>query len=185
MVHKYFEDGHAPDFGDNLISQLKAKCPYIFLVCFRDKNKNVMIYQARVEHGKLLNPPIEAYWLNLEPSYREDRKKQNIHHDREEQSFLDKKFAWGFEQKRISDTEAKFKFSNASEAEMTVKLSSSSNEAQLFFKHQQRKYLIRSLYITASENIQIFNIRNNVKSLSLSGTDITAKPYKPAKIQLK
>jgi len=184
MPHRYFEDGPAPNYGDDLVAQLKVKCPFVFLVCFRDKNKNVMIYQASVENGKLANPPIESYWLNLEPSYREARKKKNIHHDREEQGFLDKKFAWGFEQKRISDAEATFTFLNFPETVMTVKLSPNKQEAQLFCKYQDRKYLLRSLFIAASEDIHIFNLRKNVKTLYLNGTDITSKPYKPIKYQL-
>lgn len=182
MPHRYFEDGPAPDFGNNLITELKKKCPFIFLVCFRDKNKNVVIYQARVENNKLLDPPVEAYWLNLEPSYRDARTKQKIMHDREELGFLDHKFAWGFEQKKKSDTEALFQFNNFKHP-MTVKVNN--NGAQLFASKDNRKYLVRSLYIAASENIKIFNLKDNVKELYLSGTDITSKPYKPAKVQLK
>lgn len=181
-MSKYFEDGPAPQYGPNLIAELKKKCPYIFLVCFRDKNQNVVVYQARVENGKLLHPPIEAYWLILEPSYQKARLSKRITHDREELNWMDHKFAWGFEQSRISDTEAKFEFKNFPHA-MTVKLQSDS--AQLCAAKNNRKYLIRSLYVAASEDIHIFNLQNNVKELYLVGVDITEKPYKPAKVYLK
>lgn len=188
IVHKkmsvptrYFESGPAPAYDGDVISAIKKACPFVFLVCFRDKNKNLMIYQTRVKDGKLLEPPIENYWLILEPSYQEARKKSGIIHDREEPSFLDRNFAWGFEQKRVSDTEATFKFKNNDQS-MTVKLSPTG--AQLFVAKDARKYLIRSLYIAASEDIKIFDLKKNVKTLFVSGLDITEQPYVMKKVYL-
>lgn len=179
---KYFEDKQAPDYGPELVTKLKAICPYIFLVCFRNKNKNVMVYQLRVEEGKIADPPIEYYWLNLEPSYRESRRRKRIMHDRESPSFLDNKVAWGYESKRISDTECSFKFKNFDQA-MTVKLDSKG--AKLFASKDGHKYFVRTLFITASENIKMINLRDNVKSLCVHGFDITNKPYKSVKVYLK
>ena len=181
QMSRYFEDGPAPKYSDDIIGEIKKVCPLVFLVCFRDKNKNIMIYQARVQEGKLLDPPIENYWLILEPSYQEARKKQNIHHDREDPSFLDRQFAWGFDQKRVSDTEATFSFRNNPQP-MTVKLTPQG--CQLFVAKDQRKYLIRSLYIAASENIHLFDLKKNVKTLCISGLDITEKPYRATKVYL-
>jgi len=181
-MSRAFEDGPAPQYDGNVISKIKEKCPQVFIVCFRDKNKNLMIYQARVKDNKLMNPPIESYWLILEPSYQQARKKQKIHHDREEPSFLDHRFAWGFEQKRISDTEATFGFKNHPYP-MTVKINEK-GEAQLFCHKDNRMYLIRSLYIASSENIHLFNLKSNVKTLSITGFDVTAKPFQPKIIYL-
>jgi hypothetical protein len=179
---KYFESGPAPDFGPELVTQLKVLCPNIFLVCFRDKNKNVMVYQARVANGVLLDPPVESYWLNLEPSYRDSRRKKGIVHDREEQNFLDRRFAWGFESKRASDKECSFCFKNFNHP-MTVKLTPKG--AKLFAVKDGRKYFIRTLYVEASENIKLLNLKDNVKSLCVHGLDVTTKPYRPAKSYLK
>ena len=172
-----FTDGPAPT-----PDHIKAICPNVFLVCFRNKNRNVVVYQARVENGVLLDPPIEAYWLILEPSYQDARKAQGIYHDREELGFIDYKFAWGFEQKRISDTQATFMFNNFSHP-MTIKINEKG--AQAFANKDDRKYLIRSLFVKGSDNIKLFNIRDNVKSISLNALDITEKPYQPKTVYLK
>jgi len=182
VPRKYFEDGPAPEFGAELVTRLKALCPHIFLVCFRDKNQNVMIYQARVADGKLLDPPVESYWLVLEPSYLAARRKSGIVHDREEQSFLDRKFAWGYGATRLSDTEASFHFKNFANP-MTVKVSPKGSK--LFSVIDGRKYFLRTIFVKASENIKLLNIRDNLKSLCINGLDVTAKPYLKAKLYLK
>jgi len=181
-----FEDGPAPAYGADLIAQLKEKCPQVFMVCFRNKNKNVVVYQARTSPDglRLLDPPVEGYWLILEPSYQETRKNQGILHDREELSFLDRTVAWGFECKRDSDTNATFAFKNQIEARMVLKYSPITG-AQLFIAHESRGYNLRSLYIEASEEIQLFNLRDNVRELYLNALDITQKPHQAKRVYLK
>ena len=172
---RVFEDGHAPDFSTHLVKDLKDRCPHIFMVCFRDKNQNVMVYQACVDaHGKLLDPPVEAYWLNLEPSYRQARKAKGIHHDREDLSFLDRTLAWGFETKRRNDHTADFKFK---QFDLTMTVKANTKGAKLLAVMDEKKYFLRSLTVKASENLHLLNIRDNLKSLCVYGLDITKKPF--------
>ena len=180
---RYFETDQCPEFGDNLVSKIRAICPFVFLICYRNKNKNIVVYQLRVQDGKLLDPPIESYWLIFEESYQQARRKQNIQHNREELSYLDHLFAWGFNQQRISDKEASFSFKNHNHP-MVVKLIN--NEACLFTNWKDKKYMLRSLWIDTSDEIKLLNIQDNVRELSLSGLDITEKNnHKPSTIFLK
>lgn len=178
-----FKHGPAPPHGDKLVQELKRMCPDIFLVCFRSKNKNVFIYQARVDANRcLMDPPVESYWLILEPSYQEARKKKGIKHDHEEPNFLDNRFAWGFKAKRMSDKKCTFEFSMYSH-ELHVQVDEKGSK--LFTNHNSRKYYLRTLYIESSEHLKLINIRDNVKRLKLDGFDITETPYKPGSVILK
>ena len=182
MDKNSFEDGKAPQFGDNLVTDIRKRAPHVFLICFRSKNKHVVVYEAQVKDGKFLDPPVVGYWLILEPSYQEARK--HISHDREELNYLDHKFAWGFETKRVSDKEASFSFSMFKHP-MTVKISENGEMSQLFTVKDEKKYLIRQLYVEASDNFHLRNIRDNVKSLTLQSVDITNKPYQVCSVRLK
>lgn len=178
-----FTTSKAPKYSPNLAQELKALNPNIFLVCFRSKNRNVVVYQTRVSaDGKLLDPPVEAYWLILEPSYQRDRKKHGIQHDREELGRIDKMFAWGFSSTKQSDTGASFKF-NMFDHDLHIKVDQKG--AKLFTTHDNKKYYLRTLYIESSEHIKLMNIQDNVKRLSLDGFDITSEPYRPATVVLK
>lgn len=181
---RYFEDGPAPDFGPEMFDQIKSVCPFVVLVCLRNKNKNAVIYQARVQDGNLMDPPIEAYWLNLEPSYREARRNKGILHDREELGMLDHRFAWGFGCERQSDKEARFWFKNYPDQHMTVKVGPD-GQVKLFAAFNGRKYLLRSLYVAASDNLHLMNLADNVKELYLNVIDLTEKPYRSARVYLK
>lgn len=180
-----FEDGPAPAYGADLLVRLRAKCPQVFMVCFRNKNKNVVVYQANTtpDGQTLLDPPVVAYWLNLEPSYMEARRQKGIAHDREDLNYWDTKFAWGFSATRDSDTQATFKFQNMPDVPTIVKLNQTG--AQLFISYEGRKYNLRSLFICASEDIKIINPQDNVKELYLNALDISEKPYKAKKIYIK
>lgn len=181
-THKSFEESPAPSYSKDLVTEIRKRCPNVFMVCFRDKNRNVVVYEARTKNGKLLDPPIDGYWLILEPSYQEPRRRKGILHDREEFSFLDTRFAWGYEQKRLSDTEASFSF-KAFPHPLTVKVTE--KDAKLFTAKDQRKYLLQQMYVRASDNIKFLNLSDNVRSILLKGLDITNKPYQPAEVYLK
>lgn len=184
MAQKSFEDGPAPAYGHGFVAALRKRCPNVFLVCFRDKNRNVVVYEARTHDGKLLDPPVDAYWLILEPSYQEPRRRKGVRHDREELGFLDHRFAWGYEQKRLSDTEAQFSF-KAFPHPLTLKVSPQTHDTHLFASKDQRKYLLQQMYVKASEDIKILHLSDNVRSILLKGLDITHKPYQPAELYLK
>ena len=180
-----FEDGPAPEYGKDLVARIRQRRPNVFLVCLRDKNRNVVVYEARIKDKKLLDPPVEAYWLILEPSYQEPRRRQGLVHDREELGFLDHKFGWGFEARRKSDTEAQFTF-KAFRHDMTVKVADNGREAYLLTTLDQRKYMMQQMYVKASDNIRLLNLQDNVKSILLKGLDITDKPpYKHVDKYLK
>lgn len=178
---RYFENGPAPKWGDDMFGKIKQACPLVFLICCRNKNKNIVIYQARVDsQNNLDETPIESYWLLLEPSYQEKQRSNNIMHDREDLGFLDTTFAWGFEQKRMSNSQCMFKFKNFKEQDMVVQVKN--GNANLFVEKMNRKFMIRSLYISASDDLHILNPRNNVQELYLNYLEITKKPYKAGKI---
>lgn len=181
---KSFEDGPAPPFSKDVVSEIRKRNPMVFLTCFRDKNHNVIVYEAMVKDGKFMNPPIVGYWLILEPSYQEARKKRGIHHDREEFGFLDDKFAWGFTTKRISDTEATFSFKSHPHP-LTVRLSKNKTEAHMFADYKGRKYMLQQMYVRASENIKLLNLADNVKSIQFKGFDVSSQPYQPAQVYFK
>lgn len=179
---KSFEDGPAPSYDKDLVAKIRRRCPHVFMVCFRDKNRNVVVYEARVKDRKLLDPPVNAYWLILEPSYQDPRRQKGLHHDREELGFLDHKFAWGYEQKRLSDHEASFSF-KAFPFPLTVKLTE--QNTYLFAVKDQTKYLFQQMYVRASDNLHFLNMSDNVRSIVVKGMDITTKPYKAAELYLK
>jgi len=174
---KYFYNCKSPPFSENLYEELRNRCPYVFLICFRTKNKNVVIFQARVKNDKLLNPPVVGYWLLLEPGYS-----KNNEYDREELSFADNAFAYGFHSQWLNDYEAIFEFNNFNQ-KIHIKLS---DKGLFAFAHRNnRKYLLRSLFIDASENLHLLKLSDNVKSISVSCLDITSQPYQPARIFIK
>jgi hypothetical protein len=161
------------------MQQIKDRCPGVFMVCMRSKNKNVVLYELKLDQAGKIVPgtsPIEGYWLILEPSYQVPRTRQGITHDREALSWLDTNFAWGFSQQRISDTEAEFRFSNFPDLLFCVK--TDSKGANAFIKWNGQKYLARSFFIEASDNINILNLKKNFKALKFNCINITQKPYR-------
>lgn len=56
-----FMDGPAPPYNDALVSGIRKRAPYVFLVCFRNKNKNVVVYELCVRDGRVQDPPIRGY----------------------------------------------------------------------------------------------------------------------------
>jgi hypothetical protein len=177
-----FEDGPAPAYSSDLVTHLKAACPHIFLICFRNKNHNVVVYQANVVNGVFQDPPVSCYWLILEPSYQVDRRARGIHHDREELNYVERTVGFSYEATRVSDKECKFAFTNFPQT-MTIKIGESG--AQLFGVRDGRKYLVRSMYIESPESVNLFNLSDNVKTLYLNALDITAKPFQVTKVYLK
>jgi hypothetical protein len=184
MAHlKSFENGPAPAYSNNLVDDIRKQCPNIFMVCMRNKNRNVVVYEARISENKtLLDPPITAYWLILEPSYQEPRRKSGITHDREELAYIDHMFAWGFHAKRLSDTEAHFSF-KAYEKDLTLRLVD--GVPYLFSLKGPKKYLLQQMYVKASENMHLMRLSDNVASIMIKGLCIDTKPYEPVSVYLK
>jgi hypothetical protein len=180
--NKSFLNGRAPPYSQNLLKEIKRIAPNVFLICRRNKNKNVVVYEAILKEDGSLDEktPVVGYWLILEPSYQEKRK--DIPHDREELNILDRNFSWGFESKKIDDKTAKFKLKNYNK---TLFVQIDKKGAKLIGEHNNQKYIINSLYVEGSENIQLLNIADNVKNLYLSTTNISANPPRFEKIYLR
>ncbi len=177
-MREYFTDGRAPDPGPKLVERLQAVCPWIFLVCFRDKNANVVVYQANVDEATGQfdeKEPVIGYWLSIEPSYRQNRINRSFRHDREPFGLLDKQLAWGFTARKVGPFKAEFEF-KMHDCKMKVRTDPSAKlKAKLFGRFGPTKMYVRSLYVEASERINIFNIKDNCSRLVVSGLDITNK----------
>lgn len=182
-AHSTFTQGPAPPLSDHFVDDIHKLCPEVFLVCFRSKNKNVVLYQLNLEGGKVSSDEaVRGYWLVLDEGkdYKPYRRRRGIHHDREELSYLDLKFAWGTKTQKLSDHSASFSFETFP-FPMTVLYKN--GEAKLFTKIENRKFFVRSLYIDASDNINLFNLKDNMKSLYLNTLEVTdPKKTKPVKI---
>lgn len=160
--------------------KIKAQAPSVFLVCFRSKNANVVVYEANLQEDGTLHPdqPVVGYWLLLEESYRNARSET---HDREEFSYIDEKFAWGFHARRTSPHKAEFSFNQYPSLRMSVQVQSSTQTARVFMEWKGRKYLLQSLYISASERWRL-RPADNFQFMHLKTVDITERPYKPRKL---
>jgi len=177
-----FQNEPAPPLNEKFVEKIHQICPETFLVCFRSKNKNVVVYQLNSVDGKVAPEAVKGYWLVMDQGkdYMPYRRRRNIRHDREELSYLDRKFAWGFKSKKVNDSKAEFSFNNFP-FPMTILYQN--GEAKLFLKIEDekkttRKFFVRSLYIDASDNLNLFNVKDNMKSLHLNTLEVT-NPSQP------
>jgi hypothetical protein len=158
---------HADHQG--LMSEISDRCPGVFLVCFRSKNKNVVVYEA-------VGDRVHGYWLILEPSYREERRKKGILHDREEFGLLDHQFAWYFIAKSEGDGKLAFQFGPYPDRKIQVMIGKDGS-AKAFYKCPvtKRVFLLRSMYIQASEQIYLLDLKKNVSLLYFNVIDVNSK----------
>jgi hypothetical protein len=179
MSGEYFKDRLAPVFDEKLCENIKKICPHVFLVCFRSKNKNVVVYQANCKDGKFLNPPILSYWLILEPKYQDATRT----HDREELNCIERNMIYKMNFKRVSDTECDCFFYQS--PEFKFKLKSLDCQSKLFMKHKEQQYYLKSAYVKSSENMFLFPLSRNVESIYITGCNMNQKPLKYEKIVIK
>ena len=86
-------------------SRFQGDKPNIFLYVERSLNKNIVVYESPIEQadgrsgaarvGLSLTEPVRAYWLDIDPTYVEKRRKKGILTDVEELNFIEKKMAYG------------------------------------------------------------------------------------------
>jgi hypothetical protein len=178
-----FMNGPAPVYDSNIVRNIQMKQPTIFLVCQKSKNHNVPVYEVlHDEKGRLCDPPITGYCLILDTgaAYQPSRRKNGILHDRSPFNMLDLKFAWGWESKRLSDTEAEFWFTMFPKQRFTVTFQQKC--AKMYAIRGDHKYLLRSMYVEASEQFHLFDLSHNIKTLYFKGVDISVRPPKPVTI---
>ena len=179
-----FKESRAPDFGPHLVKEIMALYPSVFLIVMRAKNQNVMIYEANIVDGKFdRQNPVDIYWLNLEPSYRESRDKSGIYTDREEINLFERNLVWDAECSILNDREIKFHL-KVDPHPMRVKIAEckpkpgekqKKYKANLFTVWNKEGFLLRSCYVAATENFLLPNIRDNLKELVFSAISTKGK----------
>ena len=177
-----FADGPAPEYGPSMVKEIMKRCPLAFLVCMRSKNKNVVVYKLNVKDGKIANPPIDGFWLDVDPAYRKPRRAKGIRHDRVEFGFLDRTLAWKINVNEKKDTTLKVSFQLFSHP-LTVKYEN--GQANVYTTHKGSTYLFRSMYIDTGENLTLGNILNNCKTLYFNGLNLSKKPPVREKVYLR
>lgn len=181
---KHFTDGPCPRFGPHMTEEIMKKCPSVFLVCKRNKNQNVVVYDAMVNKlGHFATPPVEGYWLSLHSDHEQALRKQNIKHNREELGFMDLKFAWGFDAERKSNHECTFKFQQFPKITFHLKIDQDKKTVRAYFDWKQRKYQIKELYIEATDNLLVLRPSDNFKSMTVACVDVTKEPHQPVTLK--
>jgi Domain of unknown function (DUF4833) len=169
-----FLDKPGPDPGPSFVSEVKKRGPNVFLIFFRNKNKNAVIYEANVVDGKInKNKPVEIYWLDVDPKYRESTRSKGIMHDRIELTSFENTFVYGLNVEIISDVELQITFKADSSTPMRVKISPKSSS--LYVVKDGTTYMIRSAYVAATENINLIRLRDNVSELTFHVVNMTTK----------
>jgi len=81
----------------SVLHNVQKDAPNILFIIERSKNKNIVVYEAKLAaEGKLdTNYPIEAYWLDIDPAYVAANRKKGIMTDRSELNMIESKFAYG------------------------------------------------------------------------------------------
>jgi hypothetical protein len=86
--------------GSSAVDRVFASNPNVFGVFVRNKNGNLVVIEAIVSNQGLA--AIDAYWLDLEPSYRAAARKKGRIHDRDELNFFDRK-AYGYSSRKVDN----------------------------------------------------------------------------------
>lgn len=111
---KSFSTDEFPDpslKGLDAVPKIQKLQPNIFATFVRDSNGNVLVMESIIENHCIVN--IEVYWLMLEPSYRESRRKKGISHDREEMNLIERVTGYGHTVlEKTSDTRWKIQMKN-------------------------------------------------------------------------
>lgn len=166
-------DSVAPDDGPNFLSELKRINPNVILVFFRNKNKNVVVYEAKKNQG---NVEVEVYWLEIDPEYRKVRRSQGINHDRVELSLFEKSHAFGVTTVPINQNESHLRFNAENSYVMRVVMND--NGSKLMMVHNGILYRFRSANVVAGETFNIFPLSNIISHLCFNVfEEKTKKPF--------
>lgn len=168
-----FLDAAAPDPGPDFLQQVRERCPTVFLVLFRNKNQNVVVYEAKLNSdgtGFDEKQPVEKFWLDVDPAYRKPKRDRGIQTDREELSFLERKVGvYDFDVQRKDSHNLIFYLKAQPQIKMLVKLSDS-GQVKCFANYEGQNYYISHLYIDASENLM--DLLNNIRSVQVHGVHL-------------
>lgn len=173
-----FQDKSIPDFHDkmDLVKYIYKTNPNVFLVCFRDKNKNVLLCQVNTDQQGQIEEknPVSVYWLILEPSYRDKRRKKGIMHDYEEMMMIERTLVYSYKVEWKNHHKVNFSFKQLP-IPITVHKVQVDKPAQGFATHEGEKYYLKYIYIESSENLALLNLADNVKQIMVSGINVKTK----------
>jgi hypothetical protein len=171
-----FENKSAPDPGPDFIKQLREQVPNIFLVLFRSKNQNVVVYEAQLNadaSGFDEKNPIKCGWLDVDPEYRQPKRQQNQMGDYAELNYLEKKIGLYDFQVTVKNSKNLVMTLNAyPQVPMVIKFVSPS-DIKCLTKYKDENYYISHLMIHASENI--LDLMNNIKQIQVHGVHLGTK----------
>ena len=125
---EYFKTNSAPNLGPTFERDVRAIAPAIFMFCYRNNNRNVVVYEAVLENGVIKK--VEGYWLMMET----DKKYEAFNK-------VDRDLAW-----RYKYNNHKFSFGNF-DKEFVVLIKNGS--VKLFTTHNGEKHHVRSLELEA------------------------------------
>eukprot|EP01029_Cantina_marsupialis_P028379 TRINITY_DN776083_c0_g1_i1.p1 TRINITY_DN776083_c0_g1~~TRINITY_DN776083_c0_g1_i1.p1 ORF type:complete len:187 (+),score=61.18 TRINITY_DN776083_c0_g1_i1:55-615(+) len=92
----------------------------IVMYITRSKNKNIVMYEGMHAEGVLdTKKPIDGYWLDIDPAYREKARKKGKMDDRIELRMIEKKLAYGYKTKP-TEIEGEYELSLVSLPERTI-----------------------------------------------------------------
>ena len=63
-------DKEVYDYTKSNLNEVKSSNPNILFAIARSKNKNMVMYEAKMEGDKLAATPLEGYWLDIDPEYQ-------------------------------------------------------------------------------------------------------------------
>lgn len=144
-----FTDAPAPDYGKDFVSELRKRNKHIVLVFFRNKNQNVVVCEAIKRDSSIA---LDIYWLDIDPAYRQPRRKQGILHDRNELLTIERELAYGAISTPI-DAKTCFVRFNAV-PQYLCKLTMNEDGSKLVFNYENQDYRLRSVNIIANDTLQ-------------------------------
>jgi len=150
-------------------SKEQLKNPLNVLIIRRNKNKNVVIYQANLKSDGTLNEsePLICFWLKIEPSYIKKRRQQGYKDDRIGLNFLERNMGYGFSVEK-----------SAADAWILYFVSLKSRPCVLTLKdgkpvlygalNKVKNVILKEWYVEATEN---FIGYPTVRSITVTGLD--------------
>jgi len=154
------------------VSQIQANNPDILFIISRNKNQNIVVYEAKRTENKQLAPenPVDVYWLDIDPEYvRANRKKGKLD-DRVELGSLEKSLAYGVSSNNIPGKPGHYEIKLVAYKERPVIVYLDENKmahAEMVINGTLSN--IKSIYIQVSE--RIFELRPDVLYFDLKGID--------------
>lgn len=143
--------------GISAIPLIKRACPNVFMCFTRTKNGNVIVFEA-------LPDKIDAYWLDLEPSYRKAARERGRLHDRDEFGHLDH-YAYGFTARKLTETSWEMKMRQLPKHPILVRRAPN-GAVRAFVRHENKEVQIEFVHVTPtrlSYALEVHVIDGNVR----------------------